>query len=112
MLINIVFLVLIGLLIAGSLWHSVDREATLVETVVAVPISPPDALTLHGNGQLSFRGKAMSTEDYIVNHVKSGETVRLLADRKVRAGKLLQVAAKLRDGGASRVWVISQRAIK
>lgn len=103
---------LIFFLVAGSLTPPIDKDVELVETVVAIPVPPPDALTLHGDGHLSYRGKTTSAEDYILHHVKAGEAVRLLTDRTVKADKLLQVAAKLRDGGASSVRVISKRVIK
>ncbi|MAA99947.1 MAG: hypothetical protein CMN87_13030 [Stappia sp.] len=65
-LINVVFLMLIFFLIAGQLSPPVDPEVELVRTEQAPPLPPPDALFVSAEGELRYRGNAITPEAYMV----------------------------------------------
>ncbi|MEM9788606.1 MAG: biopolymer transporter ExbD, partial [Pseudomonadota bacterium] len=58
-LINIVFLMLIFFLVAGTLAQPLDGELELVETSALDGREPPDALVINAAGDLSYRGAAL-----------------------------------------------------
>ncbi|MEL6206235.1 MAG: biopolymer transporter ExbD, partial [Pseudomonadota bacterium] len=60
-LINIVFLMLIFFLVAGTLARPLDPDLTLVQTADLGPAGPPDALVVHADGRLSFRGDDLAS---------------------------------------------------
>jgi biopolymer transport protein ExbD len=59
-LINIVFLLLVFFVVAGTLAPPLDREVSLVTTNDLPPDGPPDALVLHADGRLTWRGSAVA----------------------------------------------------
>ena len=77
-LINVVFLMLIFFLIAGQLSPPVDPEVDLVRTEQAPPLPPPDALFASAEGELRYRGNAISAEAYMV--LRRQETEREVDD--------------------------------
>ena len=56
-LINIVFLMLIFFLVAGTLAQPLHGKLQLIKTSDLEGREPPDALVLHANGRLSYRGE-------------------------------------------------------
>ena len=58
-LINIVFLMLIFFLVAGTLAQPLDGELELIETNALDGREPPDALVINAAGDLSYRGTAL-----------------------------------------------------
>ena len=64
-LINIVFLMLIFFLIAGTLVTPLEADLKLVNTSELEGTAPPDALVLNAAGQLSFRGEVITPSAYM-----------------------------------------------
>ena len=108
-LINIVFLMLIFFLIAGTIAAPLDADLRLVETTDLEGREPPDALVLREDGSLSFRGVPIDPERYMSEH--GAGPVRIVPDRNARAQRLVEVSSTLRDLGASSVILVTERAL-
>lgn len=113
-LINVVFLMLIFFLVAGTLAQPLDRELQLVETSDLEGREPPDALVLHADGRLSYRGETQ--EDVSVYLAGRDEDalrqVRVIPDRNAEADVLVEVSRALRTAGAEEVVIVTERAVQ
>lgn len=112
-LINIVFLMLIFFLVAGSLAPPLDPSLTLVRTADLDGAEPPDALVLAADGTLGFRGAAVEAGAWLAGLDEAARArVRLVPDRDVPAARLLAVAAELRAAGAGQVVLVTERGLR
>jgi biopolymer transport protein ExbD len=59
-LINIVFLMLVFFLAAATLARPLDGDLRLVRTSDLEGRAPPDALVIHSDGRLAYRGAALA----------------------------------------------------
>lgn len=112
-LINIVFLMLIFFLIAGTLTPPLDNEVRLIATEEALPAEPPEALFITEQGTLRWRGMETSVDAYLsANASPDGETahIKLAADRALPADRLIDIVGELRAGGAEKIVVVTERA--
>ena len=109
-LINIVFLMLIFFLIAGTVAPPLDPDLELVDTSELDGREPPDALVLRKDGSLRFRGVPTEPETYMAGH-ETGP-VRLVPDRDVPGLRLIEVAGALRRLGAPSVILVTERALE
>lgn len=109
-LINVVFLMLVFFLIAGTVAPPLDPNLNLVQTNELEGREPPDALVLHADGRLNFRGQAITP----VQHVTTNGTgpSRIVPDRAVPAQRLMEVTSALRRAGATSVILVTERALK
>jgi len=115
-LINIVFLMLIFFLIAGTLAPPLDKDLTLVRTAGLEGREPPDALVVHADGTKTWRGQPIDTAEAVARN-RAGEedgdsAMRLVPDRDLPATKLLEIADDLRRNGARRVFVVTERGLE
>ncbi|MFU1477861.1 ExbD/TolR family protein [Roseovarius sp. C7] len=115
-LINIVFLMLVFFMVAGTLAQPLDPELKLVKTEELDGIAPPDALVVHADGRLSYRGEAVASGAAFLadREADAGEdiTVRLVPDRALEAAALVKLTAELRRAGAARVLVVTERGLQ
>lgn len=117
-LINVVFLMLIFFLIAGTLTPPLDKDVTLISTLESEQAEPPDALFVTADGVMRTRGDAVTAEAYVAA-VRQRElllpedpvTVKIAADRELPAERLIAIVGELRDAGASRITVVTERAM-
>lgn len=109
-LINVVFLMLIFFLIAGTVSAPLDRDLQLVETSDLEGREPPDALVLRADGSLSFRGTAISVQNYM--ELIEGDVVRVVPDRNASGLRLVELSRTLRDLGAGSVILVTERALE
>jgi len=109
-LINVVFLMLIFFLIAGTVAPPLDPDLTLVDAVDLQGREPPDALVLHRDGTLSFRGATIEPEAYLQSQAEG--PVRIVPDRAVSGARLIEVTADLRRLGAPSVFVVTRQALE
>lgn len=109
-LINVVFLMLIFFLIAGTVAQPLNPDLELVNTTDLDGREPPDALVLHADGTLSFRGSSIDPQTYMVG--RGGDPVRIVPDRNVAGARLIEVTGELRRLGATAVFAVTERALE
>lgn len=109
-LINVIFLMLIFFLIAGTIAPPLDPELELVDTSGLEGREPPDALLLLQDGTLSFRGVPTDPATYMANHGPG--PVRILPDRDVSGSRLIEVTGTLRRLGAPSVFLVTVRSLE
>jgi biopolymer transport protein ExbD len=108
-LINIVFLMLVFFLIAGTIAAPLDADLQLVETSELQGREPPDALVLRADGSLSFRGVETDATRYMQTHGEG--PVRIVPDRASSGQRLVGLASELRRLGATSVILVTERAL-
>lgn len=112
-LINIVFLMLIFFLVAGTLAAPVDSDLRLVRTARLDPGSSADALVLHADGRMTSRGSETSAAAYVAGLSDEARLrVRIIPDREVPAAVLVAQGRALRDAGAERVVIVTERGLE
>lgn len=111
-LINVVFLMLIFFLIAGTLTPPLDPDVALAEASLAEGTEPPDALFVTAAGELRMRGRAVSIEEFMASSGEgsAGPSVKLAADRNLPAVELIDIVAALKQAGAARVHIVTELA--
>jgi len=109
-LINVVFLMLIFFLVAGTVAAPLDPALKLINTTTLEGRAPPDALVLAADGSLSFRGERTDAASYMLT--ANAGAVRMVPDRAVPASRLVEVTLALRAGGAERVLVVTARGVE
>lgn len=114
-LINIVFLMLIFFLIAGTLAPPLDSSVSLITTQEAERAEPPRALFVQADGQMRTGGRVTDIETYIgglrgqADDEAGGSVVaRVAADQKLPAEKLLDVVEQLRSAGVDTVRIVTE----
>lgn len=115
-LINVVFLMLIFFLIAGSLTPPMDQEVALITTDQSDQAEPPDALFVTAEGTTRSRGADIAPAEYVAAFkqrkllLEGDEVViKIAADRALAASRLIEIVGELRDAGATRVSVVTER---
>lgn len=113
-LINIVFLMLVFFMVAGTLAQPLDKDLKLVSTAELEGSAPPDALVLHADGRLTYRGDELaSAAAYLEAEDRdSAAPVRLVPDRDLPALTLVAIARELRAAGAGAVLIVTERALR
>lgn len=113
-LINIVFLMLVFFMVAGTLAQPMDGDLSLVRTEDLEGRAPPDALVVHDDGRLSYRGEDIDSVASFFDRLDEANRteVRLVPDRDLPAEMLVAVAAELRGTGAERVFVVTERGLE
>lgn len=110
-LINIVFLMLIFFLIAGSLAPRPDGDVVLVSLAGITTEPPSDALVMLADGSLRHAGETLARENAIARFAKTAR-VRLLPDRDVPAGDLVALAQALRAAGVAELVIVTERGLE
>ena len=114
-LINVVFLMLVFFMIAGTLAPPLSNSVQLVETQDLEGREPPDALVIRADGALEYRGTELTSVEAYVERASIDlpiDTVRLVPDRALPAVRLKEISDTLRTMGAKQVFVVTQRALQ
>lgn len=106
-LINIVFLMLIFFLIAGTVAPPLPRDLTLPDLASDTAEPPPDALAILADGTTVAGGVPVDPARFAAT--RPGDVVRILPDRTLPADRLLAVARSLRMAGAEEVRIVVLR---
>ncbi|TPW29895.1 ExbD/TolR family protein [Pararhizobium mangrovi] len=115
-LINIVFLMLIFFMVAGTLASPLDPALTMIETTQATRTQPPDALVVMKDGTLRFRGNETSIDAYLSvrdadgEGARQGEKLKLVVDEALPATTLVDLISRLREHGVAGITLITRRA--
>ncbi|MEM6481766.1 MAG: biopolymer transporter ExbD [Pseudomonadota bacterium] len=108
-LINVVFLLLIFFLIAGTVAPPLDPEVRLVNTEDLEGREPPDALVLRADGSLNYRGVPSDPERFMADH--GPNPVRLVPDQAATGQRLIEVTGALRRLGAPSVILVTEQGL-
>ncbi|WP_299848316.1 biopolymer transporter ExbD [uncultured Roseovarius sp.] len=113
-LINIVFLMLVFFMVAGTVAQPLDGTLNLVRTAELEGRAPPDALVVHSDGSLSYRGETVTTAASFLATRTDDErqSVRIVPDRDLPAVQLVMVARELRLEGAEKILVVTERGLQ
>ncbi|WP_179381011.1 ExbD/TolR family protein [Jannaschia marina] len=111
-LINVVFLMLIFFLVAGTVAPPLRPDLTLARVAGLDGRAPPDALVLDAAGALWFRGAATDPAAHLETLGAEGRAVRIVPDRAVPASRLVEVTLALRAAGAEQVFVVTERGLE
>jgi len=110
-LINVVFLMLIFFLIAGTLAPAPGEGIALVDLGDTPLQPPPDALVLTAEGRLLQGGAETDAARYLAT-LTEPRVARILPDRRAQASTLVTLAAALTEGGAARVVILGERGVR
>ena len=113
-LINIVFLMLIFFMAAATLAPPLDGGLKLVQTADLDGRAPPDALVVHADGRLVYRGEVLSDAGAYLDVLAwdARETVRIVPDAELPARDLVALGEALRAAGAERVVMVTERGLE
>lgn len=111
-LINIVFLMLIFFLIAGTIGKSPDAAVQLIQIRGGEQMPPQDALVLTVDGVLRQDGAETTVAAYIATLEGEAPVARILPDRDAPAARLVTLAQELRAAGVERVMVLGEGALE
>lgn len=110
-LINVVFLMLVFFMVAGTIAPPLSRDVRLVDTAGLDGAAPPDALVLMADGTLRHRDRPVGDPAAWIAERSTSEA-RILPDRAVPAARLVEVARALGQGGADRVLIVTERGLQ
>lgn len=110
-LINIVFLMLVFFMVAGTLTMPIDGQVTLVSTAELEGRAPPDALLVHADGQITHSGVQVDSLEGFFAGLSAAEqdAFRLIPDRSLPADRLIGIVARLQGLGAQKVLLVTER---
>lgn len=112
-LINIVFLMLIFFLVAGTLAPPLDGELKLVSTADLDHAPPQGALVVHSDGRLSFRGEDVENAvQFMEMRDEDTSELRIVPDRELSAHDLVELGQQLRDAGARQILIVTERGLE
>ena len=108
-LINIIFLILIFFMVAGSLSSRPDGSMEFVEADAEACCTPDGALVVLADGSLLYGGAPIASARAYLDRLKGDAPVaRIAPDRRLPANDLLAVARKLQEAGAGRVVILTE----
>ncbi|MCR4267963.1 biopolymer transporter ExbD [Nitratireductor sp. ZSWI3] len=114
-LINIVFLMLIFFLVAGTLTPPLDNEIDLITTAEAERAEPPGALFATETGELRAKGEPVEAARFVAERraeTDAGQALEITvaADRDLPAARLVDIIGALKAAGAGKISIITERA--
>ena len=110
-LINIVFLILIFFMIAGSLSANRPSGIEFVQAEGLECCTAEEALDILADGTLVRQGERLASLEQFIAETESLETtIRLRPDREFPARDLLQSVSTLQDAGATHIVVLTEQA--
>ena len=105
---------LVFFMVAGTLAPPIDGSLALVDTKDLDGRVPPDALVIHADGQMSYRGQVQADAAGYIAALDETErgVIRLVPDRALPAQDLMQMAAALRSAGAGQILIVTERGLE
>lgn len=114
-LINVVFLILIFFIVAGTLrsFSSRDLKLAKVEPVMAGSAAP-GRLIIRADGQMAYRGEPISLQDIAEKAAMDRELVGdrpfvIVADARLDAASMLQAVRALRGANFQSIAVMAEK---
>lgn len=117
-LINIVFLLLVFFLLAGTLTPRPPFEMEVATTELKPPSGPPsEAVFISARGVIAYRGAEISPEGLTAALAARRESftasnpLELVLDRRLKAGDLLPVTEALSAARIEQVRIVTERSV-
>mgnify|MGYP006289312833 FL=1 len=110
-LINVVFLMLVFFMVAGTLAPPLSRDVRLVEAAGLGRAAPADALVILPDGTLRHRGVPVADAAAWFAD-RAATEARLVPDRAAPAARVVGIARALRQAGAERVLIVTERGLR
>ncbi|MEM9969750.1 MAG: biopolymer transporter ExbD [Pseudomonadota bacterium] len=107
-LINVVFLMLIFFLIAGTVAPPIANDIELVTLADLEGSQPQETLAIFPDGRVVWQGEDVDPAAF---ETGDGDVVRILPDRNLPAWRLMEIAQTLQAAGASELLVVTERAL-
>ncbi|WP_422372145.1 ExbD/TolR family protein [Hoeflea sp.] len=113
-LINVVFLMLIFFLVAGSLAPPGDPDVRFISTERTSAAAPPDMLFVSSGGQTTWRGEPVDVARALPAWSDefgqgSGKAFRIAADENLLAAELVDLVSRLRASGIVEIALVAER---
>ena len=109
-LINVVFLMLVFFMVAGTLAAPIDPDLKLVKTQDLDGTEPADVLVIMADGTLMNQGVVVEDlAEFLDQFDRETGAARLMPDQDTAALRMIEVARKLRQNGAQRVVILTQK---
>jgi biopolymer transport protein ExbD len=117
-LINVVFLMLIFFLIAGTLAPPADHQVSYIASEREDNAPPPDMVFVRADGTVSWRGEPVDPSAHFadwkailsIDGDQERAPLRVAADRDLSALKLLELLKTLRAGGIDKIVLVTERS--
>ena len=110
-LINIVFLMLVFFLVAGTITPVRDGRVDLVETQGLVGSQPADAVVITPDGTMQVGGAEVDAQTAlsVATQTEGITTLRLVPDRNLRAADLMRISGQFVSLGVQNIVVVTER---
>ena len=116
-LINIVFLMLIFFLVAGTLTPPLDNTVALISTSDAERSEPPGSLFVTKEGEMRAEGTVVDAAGFVAQRQAEADApgdemleIRVAADRDLPAARLVDIVGALKAAGAGKIAIVTERA--
>lgn len=115
-LINIVFLILIFFIVAGSLRPYSARDIELSKAPNQTQSAAPrSSLVVQADGQILYHGGTVPFEELkatleSVGRDETGRPFVIVADKRADAARLLDIVAIAKSAGATNIAILTERA--
>ena len=110
-LINVVFLMLMFFLVAGTIAAPPPADLRLVQLAGADPLVPPDVIALTADGTALWQGAPADPATYVAALPPAARGIaRIMPDRDAPAADLIWLARALRAAGAAEVRIVTERS--
>ena len=115
-LINVVFLMLIFFLVAGTLIPPIDKELSPISTSNQESAELSNLLSIRADGALSYNGKPTTIEAFMAAYSESNkiddDAIRVFPDKSVQATTLVDVLNQLKNAGAKNIFIVTKRKLE
>lgn len=112
-LINIVFLMLIFFLIAGTIVPPIDKNILPIHSDQTEDAEFKNILIVRRNGELFAQGKSTTMQQFISNFKRNVDNfktpIRILPDKNLEAITLISIINQLQSSNASTIHIITER---
>ena len=110
-LINVVFLMLMFFLVAGTIAAPPPADLRLVQLAQADPLVPPDVIALTADGTALWQDAPADPAAYVAALPPAAKGIaRVMPDRDAPASALITLARALRAAGAAEVRIVTERS--
>jgi len=110
-LINIIFLLLIFILIAGSFVKKVEGKNELVEISNIQTKNYSDLFFLLPNGDLKYNEILVTNINSLTSKYR-GKEIRIVPDKNSSAKRLIEISYNLKKIGVAKIFIVTKNTLK